>query len=76
MEPPGENLTPPADLNTRNEKPKEPLSKRLREGEGVLEPPKGIDPGIQKGVPDDFKGKTPVIPPPGEPGGAPDIQPK
>ncbi len=75
MEPPSENETPPADPSTGS-KPKEPLSKALREGEGVLEPPKGVDPGIQKGVPDDFKGKTPVIPPPGEPGGNSDVQPK
>ncbi len=38
----------------------------------MLEPPRGIDPEIQKPVPDDFEGKTPVIPPPGEPGGQQD----
>ncbi|HEX2841816.1 hypothetical protein [Hyphomicrobium sp.] len=75
MEPPSENQTPPVDPNDGS-KPKEPLSKELREGEGVLEPPKGVDPGIEKGVPEDFKGTMPVIPPPGEPGGNQDVHPK
>lgn len=76
MEPPGENPAPTPDPSTGDSKPKEPLSKELKEGEGVLEPPRGIDPEIQKKVPEDFEGKTPVIPPPGEPGGQQDVQPK
>jgi hypothetical protein len=76
MEPPGENPAPTPDPSTGDSKPKEPLSKELKEGEGVLEPPRGIDPEIQKKVPDDFEGKTPIIPPPGEPGGRQDVQPK
>lgn len=76
MEPPGENPAPTPDPSTGDAKPKEPLSKELKEGEGVLEPQRGIDPKIQKEVPDDFEGRTPVIPPPGEPGGQQDVQPK
>ncbi|WP_072395231.1 hypothetical protein [Hyphomicrobium sp. CS1GBMeth3] len=77
MEPPNENPVPPADPGTnagRAEKP--PLTKELKENEGVLEPPRGVDPGIEKAPPEDFKGKTPVIPPPGEPGGNQDRQPQ
>lgn len=76
MEPPNENPAPTPDTSTEGSKPKEPLSKELREGEGVIEPPRGVDPKIEKPVPEDFKGKTPVIPPPGEPGGRQDQQPK
>lgn len=76
MEPPGESPAPTPDPSTGNEKPKEPLSKELQQGEGVIEPPRGTDPGIEKKPPEDFEGKTPVIPPPGEPGGRQDVQPE
>ncbi|MCC7251436.1 hypothetical protein [Hyphomicrobium sp.] len=76
MEPPGENPAPPSDPSTGGAEPKEPLTKELKEGEGVIEPPRGVDPGIEKKVPEDFEGRTPVIPPPGEPGGQQDVQPK
>lgn len=76
MEPPTEHPSPPSDPSTGGAQPKEPLTKELKEGEGVLEPPRGVDPGIEKKPPEDFEGKTPVIPPPGEPGGQPDVQPK
>jgi hypothetical protein len=76
MEPPGENPAPPSDPSTGGAEPTKPLTKELREGEGVLEPPRGVDPKIEKKPPEDFEGKTPVIPPPGEPGGREDLQPK
>jgi len=76
MEPPTENPAPTPDPSTGGAQPKEPLSKELKEGEGVLEPPRGVDPEIQKPAPHDFQGKTSVIPPPGEPGGRQDVQPK
>ncbi len=76
MEPPGESASPPADPSTGGANPEDPLSKKLDAGEGVLEPPRGIDPEIRKPIPDGFEGKTPVIPPPGSPGGDPDVQPK
>lgn len=75
MEPPSESPAPPSDPSTGGDKPKEPLSKELKEGEGVLEPPRGIDPKIQKPIPDDFKGKMPVIPPPSESEETPAPQP-
>lgn len=76
MEPPSESPAPPRDPSTGDTPPRDPLSKELRKGEGVLEPPRSVDPGIEKGVPKDFKGKMPIIPPPGEPGGRQDVQPK
>ena len=51
------------------------LSERLKQSEGVIKPPENIDPGLQKKPPDD-SGKMPVIPPPGSPGGDPNVKPK
>jgi hypothetical protein len=50
------------------------LSEQLSQSKGVICPPAGIDPGIS--VPPRGGGRTPVIPPPGTPGGDPSIQPK
>ena len=50
------------------------LSDQLSQSKGVICPPAGIDPGIS--VPPIGGGRTPVIPPPGTPGGDPNIQPK
>jgi hypothetical protein len=47
---------------------------RLAQSDGVLCPPVNIDPQMQKSPPDE--GKTPVIPPPGSPGGDPLVRPK
>lgn len=66
MEPPSENPAPPADPGDPATDPKEPLTERLKEGDGVLEPPKSVDPGIKKPVPEDFDSKTPVIKPPAD----------
>jgi hypothetical protein len=49
------------------------LSDQLSQSKGVICPPAGIDPGIS--VPSSGGGRTPVIPPPGTPGGDPSIQP-
>jgi hypothetical protein len=43
---------------------------------GVIRPPRGIDPGIHTPVPVPDPRTTPVIPPPGSPGGDPRIQPR
>jgi hypothetical protein len=50
------------------------LSDKLTKSDGVLCPPAGVDPEIHAPTPD--AGNTPVIPPPGSPGGNPDIRPK
>ena len=52
----------------------EPLGDKLARSDGVLCPPAGIDPEIRAPTPDG--GRTPVIPPPGSPGGDPSIRPK
>jgi hypothetical protein len=49
------------------------LSDKLARGDGVLCPP-SVDPDMS--APPPGGGKTPVIPPPGSPGGDPNVQPK
>jgi hypothetical protein len=50
------------------------LSDQLSRSKGVICPPAGIDPGLT--VPPVGGGITPVIPPPGTPGGDPGLIPK
>jgi len=52
----------------------EPLADKLARSNGVLCPPAGVDPEMRAPTPD--TGNMPVIPPPGSPGGNPDIRPK
>ena len=74
----------PAPQNTIPEKMEEPsetgstgtLSDKLRESEGVIRPPSNIAPDMSVPAPDPNPGTTPVIPPPGSPGGDQSIQPK
>jgi len=47
------------------------LSQKLDASDGVINPPRGIDPGIKKPAPDPNPNATPVIRPPGTPGGPP-----
>jgi hypothetical protein len=54
--------------------PPENLSERLAQSDGVICPPPAVDPEIRLPTPD--TGRTPVIPPPGSPGGDPSIRPK
>src|SRR5438445_11702088 len=53
----------------------EPLGDKLARSDGVLCPPAGVDPEMHAPAPPDG-GKTPVIPPPGSPGGDQTIRPK
>jgi hypothetical protein len=50
------------------------LSDQLSRSKGIICPPAGVDPGIA--APLVGGGVTPVIPPPGTPGGDPSIVPK
>src|ERR1700729_326015 len=50
------------------------LSDQLSQSKGIICPPAGVDPGIA--APPVGGGRTPVIPPPGTPGGDPSIVPK
>jgi hypothetical protein len=43
---------------------------------GVIRPPAGVDPGIRAPAPNPNPGTTPVIPPPGTPGGDPRVEPR
>ena len=53
----------------------EPLGKKLNRTDGVLHPPRGVDPGVA--IPPPTTGSSmPVIPPPGTPGGNTAIEPK
>jgi len=52
----------------------ENLSDKLARTEGVICPPENIDPEIRAPAPGG--GLTPVIPPPGSPGGDPSVRPK
>jgi len=52
----------------------EALGDKLARSDGTLCPPSGVDPEIRAPTPEG--GKTPVIPPPGSPGGDPSVRPK
>jgi hypothetical protein len=52
----------------------EALGDKLAKSDGILCPPTGVDPQMRAPTPD--AGNTPVIPPPGSPGGDPSIRPK
>lgn len=52
----------------------ENLSNRLAQSDGVICPPSAVDPEMK--LPTPQTGNTPVIPPPGSPGGDPTIRPK
>ena len=49
------------------------LSDKLAQSNGVICPP-NLDPGMKAPTPN--TGKMPIIPPPGSPGGNPNVQPK
>ena len=54
---------------------REPLGEKLAKTDGVLCPPAGIDPDMHAPTPN-TGANTPVIPPPGSPGGDPNVRPK
>jgi hypothetical protein len=54
--------------------PKDNLSDKLARTDGVICPPPHMDPDIRAPAPGG--GNTPVLPPPGRPGGDPSVQPK
>lgn len=51
-----------------------PLSDQLAQSKGVICPPAGVDPEMRQPPPEG--GAMKVIPPPGSPGGNPNVQPK
>jgi hypothetical protein len=70
---PGERLPPPREGSATTTGTGENLSDKLARTDGVICPP-NVDPEIKLPTPD--AGRTPVIPPPGSPGGDPTVQPK
>jgi hypothetical protein len=54
----------------------EPLSDKLNRSGGVIRPPGDVDTGMTQAPPAIGSQSTPVIPPPGSPGGKPGINPK
>jgi len=66
---PGPKSEPSTTGSASNENPTDKLAR----GDGVLCPP-NVDPGMTSPPP--RGGNTPVIPPPGSPGGDPSVQPK
>jgi len=62
-------------LETEGQSPRDSLSDRLDRSDGVIRPPAGVDPQMQVPPPDQGS-RTPVIPPPGTPGGDRSIEPK
>jgi hypothetical protein len=51
------------------------MSSRLSQQKGMINPP-NVDPGMTVSPPAHGAGVTPVIPPPGSPGGNPSVVPK
>ncbi len=70
---PGERMPPPREGSTTTTGTGENLSDKLARTDGVICPP-NVDPAITLPTPD--AGRTPVIPPPGSPGGDPTVRPK
>ncbi|MGJ4949707.1 hypothetical protein [Bradyrhizobium sp. HKCCYLS20291] len=70
---PNERATPTPDGITTG-RAGEPLGDKLAKTNGVLCPPSGVDSEMHAPTPEG--GTTPVIPPPGSPGGNPNVQPK
>lgn len=56
--------------------PKDNPSEKLDQSRGVIKPSDNIDPKMQVNPPDPGPTSTPVIPPPGSPGGNPNVVPK
>jgi hypothetical protein len=71
---PSDRLTTGPDGTTTGQS-REPLGDKLAKSDGVLCPPSGVDPDMHAPAPQ-TGGNTPVIPPPGSPGGDPTVRPK
>jgi hypothetical protein len=66
----------PASAQTTQPAPKDNPSDKLDKSGGVIKPGSNIDPKMQVRPPDPGPTSTPVIPPPGTPGGNPNVVPK
>ncbi len=83
-DPAGNQTIPEKDRSRPQDMPKgkdgtgrgESLSDKLDASGGVIKPLPGVDPDIVKPAPVPEPNSTPVIPPPGMPGGPPGPEPK
>src|ERR1700730_14200990 len=67
---------PPRGTQGENDTHKKTLSDKLDASGGVIKPAPGVDPEIVKPASVPQPNSTPVIPPPGMPGGPPGPEPK
>jgi hypothetical protein len=72
---PSDRLATAPDGTTTTGQSREPLGDKLAKTDGVLCPPSGVDPDMHAPAPS-TGANTPVIPPPGSPGGDPNVRPK
>jgi hypothetical protein len=72
---PSDRMTSAPDGTATTGQSREPLGDKLAKTDGVLCPPSGVDPDMHAPAPD-TGGNTPVIPPPGSPGGDQTVRPK
>jgi hypothetical protein len=56
--------------------PPNSLSEQLSRSGGVIKPPENVDRKIEAPTPDPGAHSMPIVPPPGAPGGDPDVKPK
>jgi hypothetical protein len=71
---PGERMQPGDGTTGQRATSGESMSEKLARTDGVICPPGNLDTQMQLPTPD--AGRTPVIPPPGSPGGDPSVRPK
>jgi hypothetical protein len=71
-----EKIEPQDPSTTGSTGSNKPLSEKLNETEGVIRPPENNTPDMRVPAPVPNPGTTPVIPPPGSPGGNQSVQPK
>lgn len=67
---------PPGDDDTGQGESGQDLSERLKQQDGVIAPPETGDTGIHAQTPEADESRTPVIPPPGSPGGDQSVDPR
>ncbi|HEY8071993.1 MAG TPA: hypothetical protein VIE47_08525 [Methylocystis sp.] len=72
----GNNTADSADQNRSKEKHTPSTENESDKGKGAIKPEQNIDPGIVRPAPVPDPNSTPVIKPPGTPGGAPGPEPK
>jgi len=70
------SAAPSAAQGTKTPAPGDNPSEKLDKSDGVIKPKENLDPKMQVPPPDPGPTSTPVIPPPGSPGGNPNVVPK